>query len=142
MLDKEKIIEICAETNSMSEAANKAGIDRRKFVILAKECGCYKPNMGGKGIKKNKPPSIPIKDIFNGIRSLTRWQFKNRLIKEGYKENKCEECGISTWNGKPLSIQLHHKDGNKNNNKLNNLEFLCPNCHSQTETFSGRNKKM
>ena len=61
-----------------------------------------------------------------------------RLINEGYKENKCECCGITQWLGKSIILQLHHKDGNHNNNNLDNLEILCPNCHSQTDTYGGK----
>ncbi len=55
--------------------------------------------------------------------------------------NKCATCHISEWQGKPLSLHLDHIDGNSDNNFPSNLRLLCPNCHSQTETFSGRNKK-
>jgi len=65
----------------------------------------------------------------------------NRLIKEGIKEYKCEECGIISWNNKKISLQLHHKDGNCKNNKLENLKILCPNCHSQTENYCGKSSK-
>jgi 5-methylcytosine-specific restriction endonuclease McrA len=64
---------------------------------------------------------------------------KKRLIKEGVLENACVLCGHSgIWNGKPLSLQLDHKNGNRLDWRIENLRFLCPNCHSQTETFSGR----
>ena len=62
------------------------------------------------------------------------------LIKEGIKKNKCEECGTSKWQGKPLCIQLHHIDGNRKNNLLENLKMVCPNCHYQTKTWGVRNK--
>lgn len=62
---------------------------------------------------------------------------KEKLLKEGLKQNKCECCGITEWNGKPLVMQLHHIDGNHNNNFLDNLQMLCPNCHSQTENYCG-----
>ena len=62
-----------------------------------------------------------------------------RLIEEGYKEMKCECCGIIEWMGKPISFHLHHKDGDHNNNDIENLEILCPNCHSQTDNFAGKN---
>lgn len=64
------------------------------------------------------------------------------LIKEGIKENKCEKCSITEWQGKPICIQLHHEDGNRNNNLLENLKMVCPNCHTQTITWGVRNKKL
>ena len=67
---------------------------------------------------------------------------KNRLIKEGILEYKCAICGnIGMWNNECLSLQLHHKDGVHSNNKLENLEFLCPNCHAQTDNYCGKNAK-
>ena len=54
----------------------------------------------------------------------------------------CNGCKIKNWRGKPLSFELEHKDGNKLNNKRENLEVLCPNCHSQTSTWRGRNNKL
>ena len=66
-------------------------------------------------------------------------KFKNRLIKANLIEYKCSCCGITEWNGKPLTLQLHHINGNNRDNRLENLTFLCPNCHSQTDNFSGKN---
>ena len=66
-------------------------------------------------------------------------KFKKRLIKANLIEYKCSNCGITEWNGKPLTLQLHHINGNNRDNRLENLTFLCPNCHSQTDNFSGKN---
>jgi hypothetical protein len=55
-------------------------------------------------------------------------------------DNKCSSCGLIEWLGEPIKNQVDHIDGNSENNKLNNLRLLCPNCHSQTDTFAGRNK--
>lgn len=66
---------------------------------------------------------------------------KTLLLKENIKENKCEICGISEWHGKPIICQLHHKDGDNKNNILENLQILCPNCHSQTDTYCAVRKK-
>lgn len=52
----------------------------------------------------------------------------------------CIKCGISEWFSKPISLELEHKDGNNKNNSRENLEGLCPNCHSTTDTWRGRNK--
>jgi hypothetical protein len=64
-----------------------------------------------------------------------------RLIAAGRLENRCEECGISEWRGRPLSLDLHHRNGVKDDNRLENLTLLCPNCHRQTDTFAGRNRR-
>lgn len=70
----------------------------------------------------------------------TTSRVKEKLIKEGLKEDVCEECGCpAEWNGRPLSLELHHIDGNSNNNELSNLKILCPNCHQQTDNFRGKN---
>ena len=58
-------------------------------------------------------------------------QLKKKLLEEGIKEDKCEICGLSCWNGKKLVLEVHHIDGNHYNNKIKNLLLVCPNCHSQ-----------
>ena len=62
-----------------------------------------------------------------------------KLISEE-KGYKCNMCGISDWNEKPITLQVNHIDGNCTNNMPYNLEIICPNCHTQTSTFGGRNK--
>jgi hypothetical protein len=66
---------------------------------------------------------------------------KKRLIAEGILENRCQCCGISEWLGQPLSLHLHHVSGNNHDNRLSNLRLLCPNCHSQTDTYCGKSLK-
>lgn len=74
--------------------------------------------------------------------SYNRRHLKQRLIKEKLLEYKCVKCGnIGEWEGSKLTLQLEHRNGVNNDNRLFNLCFLCPNCHSQTPTFSGRNCK-
>jgi hypothetical protein len=68
-----------------------------------------------------------------GVGSTKRFLAETR----GYK---CEECGISEWNGKQIVLDLDHIDGNFNDNGLHNVRLLCPNCHSQTDTFKVRNR--
>lgn len=67
---------------------------------------------------------------------------KARLIKDGHLEEKCDECGLGPeWNEKFLPLQVDHKDGNNINNELSNLRLVCPNCHSQTDNWGGKQFK-
>jgi hypothetical protein len=72
-------------------------------------------------------------------RRTSRGHLKHRLITAGLKENRCEECGLTHWRGKPFVMQLHHVNGDGTDNRLVNLMLLCANCHSQTDTWGGRN---
>lgn len=73
--------------------------------------------------------------------SKSRCSVKRRLLGAGVLKNVCDECGLSEWQGRPLSIQLDHRNGVKNDHRIENLRMLCPNCHSQTSTFGTRNRK-
>lgn len=68
-------------------------------------------------------------------------RLKQRLIKEGLIEYKCNKCNLNKWNNKYISLQLEHKNGKHNDNRIENLELLCPNCHSQTKTYAAKNRK-
>ena len=91
--------------------------------------------------------SLKIKDFLEGKYIGKLLQFRNsgegewprRLLKEkqGYK---CACCGISHWQENEITLEVNHKDGDAANNILENLEFLCPNCHSQTDTYRAKNK--
>lgn len=83
-----------------------------------------------------------INDIFS-INSITsRYQIKTIIIKYDLIKYSCEKCGLKdSWQNEKLILQLEHKNGISNDNRLENLCFLCPNCHSQTDTFAGKNRK-
>lgn len=67
------------------------------------------------------------------------WDAKrNKILSE--QKHKCSKCGIDSWMGQPLSLEIDHIDGDRNNNSRDNLEALCPNCHSLTPTFRSKNK--
>ena len=53
----------------------------------------------------------------------------------------CNRCGISEWQGQPIRLEYEHKDGDSANNVRENVEGLCPNCHSLTDTYKGKNKR-
>ena len=139
-----EFIEICNNSLTMSEACSKIGVHFNTFSKRAKQLECYHPNQGGKGMRKHviKENTALLQDILDGkYPNYQTYKLKNRLFKAGLKENKCEICGISEWLGQPIKCELHHKDGNRTNHKLENLQILCPNCHSQTDTYRALNIK-
>jgi hypothetical protein len=86
-------------------------------------------------------PKRPVEEYLKENSVVQSFKLKGRLITEGLKEHKCECCGITEWNGKPAPIELDHINGNHHDNRLENLRILCPNCHAQTDTYRGKNKK-
>lgn len=64
---------------------------------------------------------------------------KFRLINENILKYECSICGLSLWLNKPISLHLDHINGINDDNRLENLRLLCPNCHSQTDTYCGKN---
>lgn len=81
-------------------------------------------------------------DLFIVDCKVDRKTVKHRVIKNNLIPYKCKECGnIGEWNGKKLVLQLEHINGINNDNRLNNLCFLCPNCHTQTDTFTSKKIK-
>ena len=85
-----------------------------------------------------RPRALPIEELLiAGPRS--RINIKRRLVAGGFKRYECEDCEIGEWRGSTLSLSLHHVNGDRHDNRLENLRLLCPNCHSQTPNFGSRN---
>ena len=72
---------------------------------------------------------------------MTSHSLRLKLISEEVKEHRCESCGLDTWLGQPIQLELDHIDGNNKNNELSNLRILCCNCHAQTPNWRGRKLK-
>lgn len=100
----------------------------------------YKGNQGRKGFIRYENGYKTVEEYIQGT-SVHSSVLRQKLIREGYKENKCEKCGISEWNGEPLTLELHHLNGNHYDNNIDNLQILCPNCHSQTKNYRNYNNE-
>jgi hypothetical protein len=142
-ISDELFIKTCTGCKSMSAAAAKLNLHFNSFKKRAQQLGCYIANQPGKGLTKIAP-KIPLSQIIIEGKHphYQTCKLKNRLFSEGIKKPNCEICKISEWFNKPISFELHHIDGNRHNHLLDNLKLLCPNCHSQTDTFRAKNKKI
>lgn len=123
-----------------------AGGSYKTFYQRVKELNLDISHFTGQGHLKGKShnwaPKMSLDIILVKDSSYSNSShLKDRLIKEGILENKCHnpKCGISDWCGEPLSLHLDHIDGNNTNNLIENIRLLCPNCHSLTPTYCGRN---
>jgi 5-methylcytosine-specific restriction endonuclease McrA len=96
-------------------------------------------NAARRGAVVSRPQATPLEEMLRDGTRHGRWNLKRRLIAAGIKANVCEECGLTEWCGRPIALELHHRNGVGRDNRLENLAILCPNCHSQTENFGGRN---
>jgi Zn finger protein HypA/HybF involved in hydrogenase expression len=135
-IPKEEFIEVCKHNPTMARAAAELGLHFNTFKKYAEKYNCYEPNQSGKGTKKSIPRVVEKLEDYT-----TRKGVRDRILKDNLLEYKCNECGIKDWNGKELSLHLDHINGDRWDHRLKNLQFLCPNCHSQTENYTGKNKK-
>ncbi len=92
-------------------------------------------------VLKFKPRKVTeIKEILIKGSYYQSYKLKNRLLREGLKERQCECCGLSQWQEKEIPLELHHVNGDNSDNRIENLQLLCPNCHALTNNYRGLNK--
>ena len=143
MTEKEKLEQLVKECNSFREILEKQGkaVSGDSVKLLKSKLDSYKISylfIKEKEIKKQ----IPLQEILVENSNYKSSDLKKRLIKEGLKEDICEICGCTNiWNNNPLTLQLDHINGNHHDNRIENLRIICPNCHSQTETFCNKRSK-
>lgn len=135
---KDLILEMIKENRPKSEICRLLICKPETLESYLKKWGVdYKGNAPRKGMfhyESRKDISLYL----NNEKIISSHTLKNRLINEGYKIYKCENCNLEKWLGSPIPLELHHIDGNRYNNNLDNLQILCPNCHAKTDNYSGR----
>lgn len=124
--------EVCRNLNIVGRGDNIGNV--RKTIEDNNICTDHFQNKG----KKETSKKIDTKDLLKENINHSSSDIKQRLINENMKPHKCEICGKTEWNGKPIPLELHHINGNHSDNRLENLQILCPNCHAQTDNYRGR----
>lgn len=143
---KEQFINAWNTSATLSEVASKIGCNRsgggyHTIKSAATELALSYDHMTGKANSGPKFRRTIEEKLVNGILLGTNG-LKLDLIKNNLLENKCQECGLPPlWNNRKLVLQLDHINGVRTDNRLENLRLLCPNCHTQTITYGGKNRK-
>lgn len=148
--DKEFLQKIILNSLSIAQVCRElelrpSGGNYKKIKILIKNFNIDISHFTGQGWNKNNKFNLlrqkySIEDILtNKVTYTSSTRLRQRLILEGYKENKCEKCDLSEWMNKQIPLELNHINGNNIDNRLENLEILCCNCHAQTDNWRGRN---
>jgi hypothetical protein len=150
--DEEALKEAIRTSFSIAQVLRKLGClpsggnyftTKKRIVKLQLDTSHFTGKGHLKGKSHNWSKHIPLNEILvenSDYHNAT--ELKKRLIREGLLENKCAACGLFPfWNGKPLVLHLDHINGINIDQRIENLQLLCPNCHSQTSTYAGRNMK-
>jgi len=95
---------------------------------------------GARGLRSKVLLTLPDAKVFQNPRTVGSGATVRRTFARACPPERCAICGMAAeWNGRPLVLHMDHIDGNSRNCERSNLRWLCPNCHSQTETYAGRN---
>lgn len=144
---KEWLEELCADSYSYAEVLRKAGRAQAggSQETLKKKIEQFEIDVSHfTGQRWKHSPNFQEKyspeNLFIYGSTASNQTLKKYLLQYKLLEYKCSECGCNgNWMGKILALQLHHKDGDHQNNELTNLTFLCPNCHAITDSYGGKN---
>jgi Zn finger protein HypA/HybF involved in hydrogenase expression len=146
---KELILSVLDESKSWAEVCRSLGIKastggQSYLQKRAKEFGIETPShFLGKSSRKGIKSSLR-KDAITYCKKgliINSHRLKEYLIRDKYKEPKCEKCGIIEWQGEPVVLELDHIDNDHTNNNFQNLQILCPNCHALKTRKNIKNKK-
>lgn len=112
---------------------------RRKIHDLCLDTRHFLGQGWRKGSRTPVTRARAIEEILTTNSPCNGNQLRKRLISLGLKAARCECCGLSTWNGLPIPLELDQVNGHSSDNRIENLRILCPNCHAQTPTYRGKN---
>lgn len=138
-MNDDDIIFAAINNKSMLAASRALGIHYLTFRKNAQRLGVFKTNQGSKGQTKIRS-CIPLSEVLAGMHPFYSLR-KKHLIKAGLKEHQCESCLLTEWKGQPIYLEIDHINGISTDHRYENLRILCLNCHAQTSTFRGKNRR-
>ena len=134
-----EILQWIEENQSKAYMARQLNCNPKTINSILSRMGIeYSGNKAGKGFRKEKGKTN-LEEYLATSTDIQSNKVRIKLLEGGYKEHRCECCGLTQWMEKPIPLELHHKDGNRYNNVIDNYELLCPNCHAFTESYRGKN---
>lgn len=147
--DKQKVEEVVSQCTNYSDALRSLGVPIRgnNIATLKRKIRLYgisTKHFTGRVYQKDFG-NVKYKSADNYLNTtnfINSWKLKEKLIKEGIKEHRCEICGLTEWMGRPIPLQLHHINGDNADNRIENLHIICPNCHAQTDNYRGSANRM
>lgn len=148
-ISDEELATALAESRSLAEVCRRLDIrgggGQARLVRRIRRLGLDTGHLTGQGwakaqVNPGKRPRKPLEDILVAGAAIGQTStLRRRLIEEGVKEARCESCGRDSWLDGPIPLELDHINGDRRDNRLENLRLLCPNCHALTDTYRGRN---
>ena len=134
------IAEVCRKLGIKAAGGNYATV-KNKIKKLNLDSSHFTGKAWNQGKRyKMIVPSKPLCEVLVKGIPYQSDRLRQRLIKEGLKEHKCECCLNTEWLGEPIKLELHHVNGDHNDNRLENLQILCPNCHAFTDNYRSKNQ--
>lgn len=144
---KEKLEQVVKDSTSLAGVFRLLGISPTggNYTYIGGKISSYGINTDhftgsgwNVGLQFNPNPPIDTLSLLVENSTYQSSKLRLRLIRDGFKEAVCECCGLTSWNNVPIPLELHHLNGIHTDNRLSNIQLLCPNCHALTESFSNK----
>lgn len=145
---KEKLQAAVFESYSIAEVCRKLGIKaaggnyttlKQKFIEFDIDISHFRGQGWNIGLAMKPNPKKPLSKILIANSSYQPYKLKRRLLEEGLKKAVCESCDLEEWLNAPIPLKLHHVNGIRHDNRIENIQLLCPNCHACTDNYRGKN---
>jgi len=146
---EQELVDAVRESSSLSEVARRLGYNtsggihrflKAHIVRRDLDTSHFTGQAWANGKRFPGRRARSLEEILTDRSTYHSWKLKKRLLAAGLLEPRCARCGLDEWQGQRIVLELDHVNGAHTDNRLENLRLLCPNCHSLTETYAGRQR--